>query len=290
MLMELAIGDAYGACFEFASDSFVRNRNMLIGYTQHPWHTMKPGSYTDDTQMSLAVAELILSEKPWEPEVIAGFFLQAFHRDPRKGYSKSMQSVLAAAKSPSDLLFLLDGNSICSGAAMRSAPIGVFPNPEEVASRAKIQAAVTHDTPDGKASAAAAALMAHYCLYAKGPKSALPEFLNDYLSGEWRCKWSGKVGSLGMECVQAALTALMQTYSMTDLLKQCVSFTGDVDTVAAIALASGSCCSEMEQDLPGHLYEHLENERYGLNYIQQLDGLLMARALLKEDRCDKPGQ
>jgi hypothetical protein len=36
MLLELAIGDAYGAGFEYASDQIVRERNDLSAYVPHP--------------------------------------------------------------------------------------------------------------------------------------------------------------------------------------------------------------------------------------------------------------
>jgi len=40
------------------------------GYIEHPRHKQKPGTYTDDTQMSLALAELIVEGKSWTPETI----------------------------------------------------------------------------------------------------------------------------------------------------------------------------------------------------------------------------
>jgi hypothetical protein len=50
---------------------------------------------------------------------------------------------------------------------------------------------------------------------------------------------------------------------------------GDVDTVAAIALAAGSCSVELTADLPGHLLTHLENGRYGRDYLARLDRQLL---------------
>jgi hypothetical protein len=50
-----------------------------------------------------------------------------------------------------------------------------------------------------------------------------------------------------------------------------VSYTGDVDTVAAIALAAGSCSREVSQDLPEVLTEGLENGKYGREYLIELD-------------------
>ncbi len=61
MMIELAIGDAYGAGFEYAPDTFIREKNDLSAYVQPPRHTIKPGCYTDDTQMAIAVAEAMLT-------------------------------------------------------------------------------------------------------------------------------------------------------------------------------------------------------------------------------------
>ena len=59
VLLELAIGDVYGAGFEYADTEMIRQHNNLSCYVKHPRHNIQPGSYTDDTQMSLAIAETI---------------------------------------------------------------------------------------------------------------------------------------------------------------------------------------------------------------------------------------
>ena len=43
---------------------------------------------------------------------------------------------------------------------------------------------------------------------------------------------AAKVGHPGIVSVRAALTALLRCQRMSDLLRTCVDFTGDVDTVA----------------------------------------------------------
>lgn len=85
MLLELAIGDAYGAGFEYADEMLLEND--LSHYVQHPRHNIKPGCYTDDTQMSIAIAETIISQAPWTPELLANNFVKAFKRDSREGYA-----------------------------------------------------------------------------------------------------------------------------------------------------------------------------------------------------------
>ena len=61
MLLELAVGDAYGAGFEYVNKQLITQFNNLGRYVKHPRHSTRPGNYTDDTQMTLAIAEAILS-------------------------------------------------------------------------------------------------------------------------------------------------------------------------------------------------------------------------------------
>src|SRR5437667_12197056 len=82
MLLELAIGDAYGAGFEYADTDIINHYNDLSSYRMHPRHHIQPGSYTDDTQMSLAIAEAIVAGEPWTPAMLAHKFVEAFQRDP----------------------------------------------------------------------------------------------------------------------------------------------------------------------------------------------------------------
>src|SRR2546421_316587 len=65
MLIEIAIGDAYGAGFEYVAEYLVRERNNLAAYIQHPRHHLAPGCYTDDTQMTIAVVEAMLTGREW---------------------------------------------------------------------------------------------------------------------------------------------------------------------------------------------------------------------------------
>jgi ADP-ribosyl-[dinitrogen reductase] hydrolase len=273
MLLELAVGDAYSAGFEYAPE--MAPHNDLSGYVRHPRHRIIPGAYTDDTQMSLAIAEIIVSGADWTPLNLASAFVVAFKRDPREGYAGGFFDFLHHVRDGEQFLAEIHGESDKSGAAMRAAPIGVYPTIAKVAERARVQAALTHNTPDGISAAIAAALMSHYCLYRLGHKANLGAFLEAHVPGEWSVPWAGKVKSKGWMSVRAAVTALTASERMSDLLRRCVDFTGDVDTVAAIALAAGSCCAEIEQDLPAHLLYGLEDSAFGRTYIAGLDTRLL---------------
>lgn len=276
MLLELAVGDAYGAGFEYVDREGIRAANDLSRYVKHPRHRIVPGHYTDDTQMSIAIAEAMLSGAPWTPEMLAQKFVEAFKRDPREGYALGFQHFLQGVKDGAQFLAEIRPQSDKSGAAMRAAPLGLYPDVQQVIERTTIQAKLTHDTPDGTNAAVAAALMSHYCYYRLGPKKAVGTFLEEYVPGDWSTPWRGKVKSKGWMSVHAAITVLRTHDRMSTLLRGCVDFSGDVDTVAAIALAAGSCCAEIEQDLPDHLIAQLESGAYGREYVMHLDEQLRA--------------
>lgn len=81
-MVELGIGDAYGAAFEYVPVAVVAEHNTVDGYRRHPTHTgIAPGDYTDDTQMTLALAELLVDGVEWTPVVVADKFVEVFRRD-----------------------------------------------------------------------------------------------------------------------------------------------------------------------------------------------------------------
>lgn len=78
-----------------------------------------------------------------------------------------------------------------------------------------------------------------------------------------------------MMSVRAAVTALTNGKNLGELLRACVAYTGDVDTVAAIAMAAGSRAVDLAQDIPSSLYNTLENGRFGRDYLSELDARLL---------------
>jgi ADP-ribosylglycohydrolase len=276
MLLEAAIGDAYGAGFEYANQQLIRQFNTLEQYAQHPRHGTRPGEYTDDTQMMLALTEAILSGEDWTPANLARRFVDVFKRDPREGYASSFHAFLRQVRDGDQFLAEIRPTSDKSGAAMRAAPIGIYPTIEEVIQRTTVQAAITHNTPDGIQAAVAAALMAHYFLYQLGPRLKLGAFIERHVEGQWSDPWRGKVGSKGWMSVKAAISAIQAHDSLSEILRACIDYGGDVDTVATIALAAASNSTEIAQDLPQGLIDGLENGPYGRDYIIQLDRQLKA--------------
>jgi ADP-ribosyl-[dinitrogen reductase] hydrolase len=278
MLVELAVGDAYGAGFEFASHEFVTEHNTLGGYLQHSAHSgIRPGNYTDDTQMTIAIAELLVSGEPWTRQALADKYVEVFHRDVRPGYAGGFYRLLTEVRSGEELLTRLRPHSAKSGAAMRAGPVGLLPTVEEVLHHNEIQARITHDTPSGLESAHAAALAVHYCHHNLGPVQDTAIWVQEQLTADWATPWRAIAGITGEECVRAALTALTTADSLSGILHACVAFEGDTDTVATIALAAASRSAEITQDLPAVLVDNLENSEYGRDYLNRLDEQLLTR-------------
>lgn len=286
MLLELAVGDAYGAGFEYAAPEFVKQFNVGVRYQQHPkWINLRPGSYTDDTQMSLALAEHLINGRKWDELSLANSFVEAFSRDPREGYAQGFYSVLTQCQKGSDLLRLLagHGDSDKSGGAMRAGVVGLYHNVDEVLEKSRIQASITHHSVDGIAAAQASSLMVHYLVHSLGAKEDLGEYICSYVPGNWNLPFEGKVGSNGWMSVRAAITAVVQENTLLDILKRSVAFTGDTDTVAAIALGAASCSNEVEKNIPLTLLDGLENGTYGKDFLTKLDKQLLSYSTIQKE-------
>lgn len=266
MLLEIGIGDAYGAGFEFSPKEKVEAHNDLTKYHEHELG-IQAGNYTDDTQMSLAIAEMIIGKTDWTSENLANKFVECFKRDERQGYSKGFYAFLRSIDSGEEFLEKMKPYSTRNGAAMRSAPLGYIGDIDNLLSMAALQASLTHDTEIGLRSSQAVALASHYAVYNLGKKENLTEFVSQYSKFTWRDDWSAPVACCGEETVNALLTVLKDSETLKEVLIKSVSFCGDVDTVAAVGLGIASLSHEYDPGLPGFLFSELENDVYGKDYL-----------------------
>ncbi len=280
MLVEIGIADAYGSGFEMADVSFVQSNNTLKYVNHRKNLSLVPtGHYTDDTQMTLAIAEALVEGDEWTKLNLANRFVACFKRDERRGYNGGFFKFLLDVKDGHEFLHKIRPDSEKSGAAMRSGPLGLIPDLAELKDKAYLQASLTHDTDAGRFTSHCAALMVHYFRYDVGTKKNMMKWLSDTLAvpqikEPFRAP---KVRSLGWHCVHAAMTAIHEEKTLADILVRSVSFTGDVDTVATIAIAAACWSKEVEQNIPQHLYDDLENKEYGRDYLKGLDDKLRVK-------------
>lgn len=275
MIVAGAIGDAYGAGFEFGEREKINAKNTVTKYETHPFFEEIKGRYTDDTQMSIAIAELLLSGEAWTSKNIANKFVEVFKRDPRRGYAKRFYQFLMDINDGQELLDKIHPKSERNGAVMRSYPLGILTNEIDILEKTRIQASVTHQTEKAIYSAQAIALTSHYFLYEKGKRTHLLEYLKDVQKVSWEGKWDGNVGVNAIETVEAVLSLLLSETSLKETLRKSIEFGGDVDTVASLTMAIGNEMKEIENDLPAWLFEQLENDQYGLSYLEEISKKLM---------------
>ena len=276
MMMTIAIGDAYGAGFEFAPRDKIERHNDGAGYVDHELG-IPAGRYTDDTQMSIAVAELLLRDAPLDAPACADAFVHVYQRDPRGGYSRGFGQLLSEVADGAELLRRIHPGSVRNGAAMRSVPLGLIEDRSLMRRVASVQASVTHDSDAGRLSSEIVALMAHSLLRRTARVDELAAMVATETGFELRRDWCAEVEVDALQTLHAVHTALVAQRSMRGLLRACVDFGGDTDSVAAIALGLAGLSDEFQDDLPASLFDGLENGPFGRDWLQALDARLAQR-------------
>ena len=178
---------------------------------------------------------------------------------------------------------------------MRSVPLGVLKNTEDVINAAKINASLTHDTPKGIASSVGVALLSHYNFYDGGIKDfesqiLLPlkeidqetfEYLKnvDKMNGlDSKLLFGEKYQNRGVPCdgmrTFGAVHYILSNYSKAEnILLESVKLGGDTDSTASIALGIYAINNGLKS-LPDFLYNDLTNDKYGRDYILDLGNKL----------------
>ena len=288
MFKGIMIGDAYGAGFEFSKQMLEFNDGQQ--YYDHPTHmasdgsgnSLRAGQYTDDTQMSIAVAETLLQQN-FTKENFTKNFINCFHRDVRKGYAKGFYNFLLSHTDVDTFLADIKPQSEKNGAVMRALPLGFINFPELVIQASDIQSSITHDTIIGRDSSRIAALSSYFLLRG-GDKSDLLGFISQTIGNNYKLEeeWTTKVPCHGIATIKAALSVFLRTDSMLETLINSVAFGGDTDSVASIALGLQDCNKNKIDDLPEKLIQDVENTNYGYDYCQDLEEKLY-EIFLKEE-------
>lgn len=274
MFLELAIADAYGAGMEYVDPSITKKYNNLKSMIKHPTHGLHAGQYTDDTQMTLGLVEFLINAEKLDVKPLVGSWINAFQRDKRLGYARRFQEFLETHADVESFIRDIKPDSNKSGGAMRVTPVGLIPDLAWVKRVADWQARITHNTTEGAEAAVAAALLVYYCAFDIGDLDDVGKWIQNEINGvvDWTVDWSGKVGAEGWKSTQAAITAVRYGSSTSGILKTCVAFTGDVDTVATIAIGAASNSDQIRNDLPPHLKFQLEVKgQYGRTYLVELE-------------------
>ncbi|AKT42561.1 ADP-ribosylglycohydrolase family protein [Chondromyces crocatus] len=152
----LSLGDAFGQqFFRLAPVTLIDAR----AFPEPPW------DWTDDTEMALAITEVLTACGCIERDVLAWRFARRWAAAPDRGYGRGAHHLLQEIYVGGDWrevaagLFRGEG-SLGNGGAMRVAPLGAYfaDDPDRIVVEARASAEVTHAHPEGQAGAIAVAL------------------------------------------------------------------------------------------------------------------------------------
>lgn len=184
-------------------------------------------SFTDDSVLTVALADAILNNIPCE-----NTFREYYRRYPHSGYGGHFHKW---AKNPEAGPYSSYGN----GAAMRISPVGwAYDTLSEVQGKAEEFTAVTHDHPEGVKggqATASAIFMARSGASKDDIRRHLVEFFEYDLAmscDEIRPGYSFDVTCQGT--VPQALTAFLESDGFEHAIRLAVSLGGDTDTLACI--------------------------------------------------------
>jgi len=184
-IVGLAVGDALGFPVEFIGAEEIRRRHGPQGITDFVAPRSHPrGSYTDDTQMSLAVAAALIRHGNDQPEQVLGGIageLLAWAQSPENDRAPGSTTMSACRRLQAGRSWRESGveESKGCGSTIRTAPIGLCCG----ADRARLLAIagqsslITHGHPCAVAGAVANALAVALALADTPPEGFLPQLV-----------------------------------------------------------------------------------------------------------------
>ena len=253
-MIGLAIGDALGGPTEFMAVEDIRAKyGIVTDMVGGGWLKLKPGEYTDDTQMAVAMGESILDRKGFDESDVADRFVGWLNTDPKDVGNLTRQSlelrrIGVDAADAGRMPWQLSGfENAGNGSVMRAAPVALFTAfaPEADRTAAAVQSSrVTHA--DDRCTYGTAALSMAVSLIMKGETdvvSKVAEWLKDkspILADSIAAvpdltlddiRTSGYV----VHTVQAAFWALHHATSYVDGIIKVSNLGEDTDTAGATA-------------------------------------------------------
>ena len=291
-LLGTFVGDALGMPFEGVAAAAIPER------VEMEEARLGRGTYTDDTQMMIALAESLLERGGVDAQALGGAFVDAY--DPRRGYGSGTAEVLRLVRSgahPHHAASQAFGGkgSLGNGAAMRVAPIAVLYAHDcaALAAAARESASVTHahaiaiDAAVAQAAAIAAALRGESPL-AAARKAATTAGLRDRIAQaaqllDTRPAPAELAAALGnrptaQKSVPAAIYAAAAHESVEPAITFAVRCGGDTDTLAAMAGAIAAARTGAST-IPTDWLDALEQGPQGRSHVERLaDRLVAARS------------
>ncbi len=249
-LIGLAVGDAVGTTLEFKQrDSYPRLTDMVGG---GPFR-LKPGQWTDDTSMALALADSLIENPDLDPADLMRRFVA--WRD-EGAYSctgtcfdigMTVNAALSRWQRTGDpLAGSSDPNSAGNGSLMRLSPVAIrhWQDREKLRHIAALQSRTTHAAPEAVSACVAYAELIADAIAGRPRHEVLAPRQTDHagrvaeiMGGSWRGSLRYNIGSSGYvaHSLEAALWSVGRTNDFRSAILTAANLGGDADTTAAIA-------------------------------------------------------
>ena len=199
--------------------------------------------FTDDTVLTVALADAILSGESYER-----LMRQYYCRYPHAGYGSLFRTWAANEK-------LGPYHSYGNGAAMRISPVGfACESLEEIMDKARLYTEITHDHPDGIKGAQAVAA-AIYLARTDHSKKEIKDHIESCLGYDLSCTLDEIRPTYRFDptchgSVPEAVIAFLESEDFEDAIRNAVSLGGDSDTQACIA---GGIAQAFYGGVPKHI-------------------------------------
>ena len=226
-------GDIIGSKYEFFPHK----------YTDFPLFSNEYSDYTDDTVMTVANADwLLTNDKLW-------VIMQDYgNRYPTAGYG-GMFKIWLREEEPKPY------NSFGNGSAMRVSPVGwAFDTLEETLEAAKQSAEVTHNHPEGIKGAQATAA----CIFMARTGKSKQE-IKEYIEKEFGYNLNRTCDEIRIDyrfdetcqgTVPESIIAFLESTDFENAIRLAVSLGGDADTMGAI---TGGIAEAYYGEVPEHI-------------------------------------
>ena len=262
----LAIGDALGATVEFLTPREIQVKHGVHReITGGGWLGLKAGQVTDDTTMSVALGEALLTVNAIEPQSIGRAF-DGWMRAKPVDIGHTVRRGLMRFRRNGETVGPYSEHDAGNGACMRCLPIALamFGAEDEALRLAhEAQAHLTHHNAlsDGATLAVMHAVQQGLAgqpeseIFAELAK-ALEAVSRDFAAGTATKPEVNPSGYI-VHTLRAVVQALQKTNSFEDCLIDVVNRGGDADTTGAIAgMIAGACYGEL--DLPDRWLQALD--------------------------------
>lgn len=237
---------------------------------------------TDDTVMTLAVAEWLIEDEEHTHEALSQYMRKWGRKFPNAGYGGMFSLWLNDERATAY-------GSYGNGAAMRVSPVGLYASSLEEAMRlAKISAEVTHSHPEGIKGAQAVA--SAIWLAKKGEtkdkiRKNIEETFGYNLNrtiAQIRKFYSFDVTSAGS--VPEAIIAYLEGDTFEEVVRLAISLGGDTDTQAAIACSIATATPDAKYKVPENIKQHC----LSLMHPRMINGMYAFSHFLAHPVIDAP--